>query len=240
MPVVDGVSFTAAAGRTLGMEGGSGSGKSTIAKAIFGLVPVAAGSIRFLDQELVGLSEREWRPFRKEMQMIFQDPRGSLNPQRTVLETLGEPMEIHFPERRAAERRERVAALLERVGLPADAMGRYPAAFSGGQRQRIGIARALAVEPRLIVCDECVSALDVSVQAQIINLLQDLQAALGLTCIFISHDPAVVEHVSHDLVVIRNGRVVAFGPAADRGHPQEQSQSQQLSPGQSQSGSQLH
>lgn len=211
---VDDVSFAVTEGRTLGLVGESGSGKSTIARAIVGLVPVTSGSIRFRGQELAGRNTRDFRPLRKEIQMIFQDPFSSLNPRLTVLQTLSEPLEIHFPSMNATQRRDRVAALLERVGLHPDSMPRRPREFSGGQRQRIGIARALAVEPRLIVCDECVSALDVSIQAQIINLLQDLQDQLGLTYLFIGHDLAVVEHVSNDIAVLHHGRIVEYGPAS--------------------------
>ncbi len=145
--------------------------------------------------------------------MIFQDPYGSLNPRLSVFEIMAEPLEIHFPKLTRAERQERVAALLTQVGLPADAMRRRPQEFSGGQRQRIGIARALAVEPRLLVCDEPVSALDVSVQAQIVNLLQDLQEQLGLTYLFIAHDLAVVEHISDEILVLHHGELVESGPA---------------------------
>jgi peptide/nickel transport system ATP-binding protein/oligopeptide transport system ATP-binding protein len=211
--VVDGVSFSIAEGKTLGLVGESGSGKTTIARAMMGLVPVTSGSIVFRGQELAGMSAREFLPLRKHIQMIFQDPYSSLNPRLTVLQTLSEPLEIHFPALTASQRRDRVVELLKLVGLHPDSLLRRPREFSGGQRQRIGIARALAVEPRLIVCDECVSALDVSIQAQIINLLQDLQEQLGLTYLFIGHDLAVVEHVSNDIAVLHHGKLVEYGPA---------------------------
>lgn len=204
---VDGVGFTIPAGGTLGVVGESGSGKSTVAKAIVGLVPVRAGSIRYGGEELVGLSRARRHPFRKRIQMIFQDPMGSLNPRMTVEAILSEPLEIHFPELDRAARRARAVELLERVDLDAGQLNRYPHEFSGGQRQRVGIARALAVEPELLICDEAVSALDVSVQAQIVNLLKDLQQDLGLTYLFISHDLAVVEFMSDHIVVMREGKV---------------------------------
>jgi oligopeptide transport system ATP-binding protein len=211
--VVDDVSFSIAEGKTLGLVGESGSGKTTIARAVMGLVPVTSGSIHFRDQDLARLGTREFLPVRKHIQMIFQDPYSSLNPRLTVQQTLSEPLEIHFPSMTAAQRRDRVENLVKMVGLHPDSLRRRPREFSGGQRQRIGIARALAVEPRLIVCDECVSALDVSIQAQIINLLQDLQEQLGLTYLFIGHDLAVVEHVSNDIAVLHHGRLVEYGPA---------------------------
>ncbi len=211
--VVDHVSFSIAEGKTLGLVGESGSGKTTIARAVMGLVPVTSGGITFRDQELAGLTASEYLPLRKHIQMIFQDPYSSLNPRLTVLQTLSEPLEIHFPALSTAQRRDRVVELLTLVGLHPDSLLRRPREFSGGQRQRIGIARALAVEPRLIVCDECVSALDVSIQAQIINLLQDLQEQLGLTYLFIGHDLAVVEHVSNDIAVLHHGKLVEYGPA---------------------------
>jgi peptide/nickel transport system ATP-binding protein/oligopeptide transport system ATP-binding protein len=164
-------------------------------------------------QNILPLSGDDFRPFRRQMQMIFQDPFGSLNPRHSILQIVGEALEIHFPKMNAAERRDRVAQLLGQVGLKPEMMTRYPHEFSGGQRQRIGIARALAVEPRFIVCDEPVSALDVSVQAQIVNLLQDLQDALGLTYLFIAHDLAVVEHISDHVLVMYRGKIVESAPA---------------------------
>lgn len=211
---VDDVSFTVAEGTTVGLVGESGSGKSTIGKSILKLVPVTSGAIFFEGRDVVPLAESEFRPLRREIQMIFQDPFGSLNPRHTIHQIVGEALEIHFPKMTRAERRSRVAELLGQVGLKPEMMERYPHEFSGGQRQRIGIARALAVKPRFIVCDEPVSALDVSVQAQIVNLLQDLQAELRLTYLFIAHDLAVVEHVSDHVLVMYRGKIVESAPAA--------------------------
>lgn len=211
---VDGVSFTVSEGKTVGLVGESGSGKTTIARALVKLQSATSGRIVYRGQDIVPMDERQFRPLRKEIQMVFQDPFGSLNPRLTIGQTLTEPMEIHFPERSAADRKERAAGLLQKVGLNPDCLGRRPREFSGGQRQRIGIARALAVEPRFILCDESVSALDVSIQAQIINLLQDLQEELGLTYLFIGHDLAVVEHISDEILVLHHGRLVESGPAA--------------------------
>ncbi len=204
---VDGVSFSIRKGSTMGLVGESGSGKSTIGKAIVHLVSVTKGCIRYQDQDITHLSRKAFFPWRKRIQVIFQDPFNSLNPRLTVASILGEPLEIHFPEQ-TREHRERAAELLRRVGLSPDHLDRYPHEFSGGQRQRIGIARALAVEPEFIICDEPVSALDVSVQAQIVNLLQDLQEELGLTYLFIAHDLAVVEHMSDEVLVMTEGQIV--------------------------------
>ena len=210
---VDGVSFTVEKGTTVGLVGESGSGKSTIGKTILKLVPATSGQILFEGRDVLPMSEREFRPLRREMQMIFQDPFGSLNPRHSILQIVGEPLEIHFREMNRRARIERVAELMKQVGLEPEMMRRYPHEFSGGQRQRIGIARALAVKPKFIVCDEPVSALDVSVQAQIVNLLQDLQAELGLTYLFIAHDLAVVEHVSDHVLVMFGGKIVESAPA---------------------------
>src|SRR5580698_2949724 len=199
---VDDVSFTVDAGTTIGHVGESGSGKSTIGKTILKLTPATSGRILFEGRDILPLSEDEFRPLRREIQMIFQDPFGSLNPRHTIFQIVGEALEIHFPAMSRSERRERVAELMKQVGLKPEMLERYPHEFSGGQRQRIGIARALAVKPKFIVCDEPVSALDVSVQAQIVNLLQDLQEELGLTYLFIAHDLAVVEHVSDHVLVM--------------------------------------
>jgi peptide/nickel transport system ATP-binding protein/oligopeptide transport system ATP-binding protein len=177
------------------------------------LVPASGGSVRFEGRDILAMSEREFRPLRRRMQIIFQDPFGSLNPRMTVGAIIGEALEIHFRRMGAGERRERVAQLLTQVGLRADMMTRYPHEFSGGQRQRIGIARALAVEPDFIVCDEPVSALDVSVQAQIVNLLQDLQEQLGIAYLFIAHDLAVVEHISDHVLVMHHGKIVESASA---------------------------
>ena len=210
---VDGVSFVVHERETVGLVGESGSGKTTIGKALLKLVPATGGQILFRGRDVRPLREREFRPLRKEMQMIFQDPFSSLNPRWTIGSIVAEPLEIHFPALTKAERLDRVAALLKKVALPADALRRYPHEFSGGQRQRIGIARALAVEPKFIVCDEPVSALDVSVQAQIVNLLQDLQDEFGLAYLFISHDLAVVQHISHRVLVMYRGQLVEAASA---------------------------
>ncbi len=205
---VDDVSFSVEAGSTVGLVGESGSGKTTIGRSLLKLAPATAGEVLFEGTDVLPLSEGEFRPYRRQMQMIFQDPFGSLNPRMTIYQIIAEPLEIHFKAMTREDRRARVAALLEQTGLPSDFMNRYPHEFSGGQRQRIGIARALAVEPKFIVCDEPVSALDVSVQAAIVNLLQDLQEQLGLTYLFIAHDLAVVEHISDQVLVMYRGQIV--------------------------------
>jgi peptide/nickel transport system ATP-binding protein/oligopeptide transport system ATP-binding protein len=210
---VDDVSFTIEAGTTVGLVGESGSGKSTIGKTILKLVPATGGEVFFEGRNVLPMSEGEFRPLRREMQMIFQDPFGSLNPRHTILQIVGEALEIHFPLLTRRDRQERVAELMRQVGLKPEMMERYPHEFSGGQRQRIGIARALAVKPKFIVCDEPVSALDVSVQAQIVNLLQDLQEELGLTYLFIAHDLAVVEHISDHVLVMYRGKIVESASA---------------------------
>jgi peptide/nickel transport system ATP-binding protein len=210
---VTNVSFGIPAGKTVGLVGESGSGKSTIGLAILKLVPITDGTIHFRGTDVTNLPEKTFRPFRRQMQMIFQDPFGSLNPRWTILQSLAEPLRVHFPSLSTSDKRAKAAALLLKVGLNPDHLGRYPHEFSGGQRQRIGIARALAVEPALIVCDEPVSALDVSVQAQIVNLLSDLQEELGIAYLFIGHDLAVVEHISDEIVVLSRGEVVEAGPA---------------------------
>ena len=212
---VDDVSFDIEAGKTVGLVGESGSGKTTVGRTLLKLTPATSGEAIYEGRDILTMSEGEFRPMRKDLQMIFQDPFGSLNPRMTVGAILAEPLEIHFPEMTKNDRRERVAELLQLVGLPADAMGRYPHEFSGGQRQRIGIARALAVKPKFIVCDEPVSALDVSVQAQIVNLLQDLQEQLGVAYLFIAPDLAVVEHVSDHVIVMHHGKIVESAPAGE-------------------------
>ncbi|MEY5026376.1 MAG: hypothetical protein RLZZ244_1904 [Verrucomicrobiota bacterium] len=220
---VDDVSFTIEAGTTVGLVGESGSGKSTIGKTLLQLVPATGGEVLWEGRDILPLSPSEFRPLRRQMQMIFQDPFGSLNPRHTVLQIIQEALEIHFPSMTPGDRRARVAQLLEQVGLKPEMMGRHPHEFSGGQRQRIGIARALAVEPRFIVCDEPVSALDVSVQAQIVNLLQDLQQQLGLAYLFIAHDLAVVEHISNHVLVMYHGKIVESAPAERiYSHPQHE------------------
>lgn len=204
---VDGVSFTLHEGETLGLVGESGCGKSTLCRAILQLVAPTSGSVRFSGRELVGLSRRELRPLRREMQMIFQDPFASLNPRKRVGQIVGDPLELHGLAS-GAELKRRVQELLDRVGLQAEHYNRYPHEFSGGQRQRIGIARALALQPKLIIADEPVSALDVSVQAQIINLLEELQDEFGLSYLFVAHDLGVVRHVSDRVAVMYLGKVV--------------------------------
>ncbi|HWB60710.1 MAG TPA: ATP-binding cassette domain-containing protein [Chthoniobacteraceae bacterium] len=212
---VDDVSFTVEAGTTVGLVGESGSGKTTVGRTILKLVPATSGDIVFDGRHILPMSESQFRPLRREIQMIFQDPFGSLNPRMTIFNIVGEALEIHFPAMNLNERRDRVADLLKQVGLVPEMMNRYPHEFSGGQRQRIGIARALAVKPKFIVCDEPVSALDVSVQAQIVNLLQDLQQELGLTYLFIAHDLAVVEHVSDHVLVMYHGQIVESASAEE-------------------------
>lgn len=215
------VSFAIPEGKTLGLVGESGSGKSTVARAILKLIKATGGEVWWRDREILSLGESQFRPLRKDMQMVFQDPYGSLNPRMTIEEIITEPLRIHFRQQSRAERRDNAAALLLRVGLPKESLWRYPHEFSGGQRQRIGIARALAVQPKFLICDEPVSALDVSVQAQIINLLRDLQDEFGLTYLFIAHDLAVVEHMSDEIIVMNRGRVVEQGPAEEIcGNPQ--------------------
>ncbi|MEO6786427.1 MAG: ATP-binding cassette domain-containing protein [Chthoniobacteraceae bacterium] len=210
---VDDVSFSIERGTTVGLVGESGSGKTTIGRALLKLYPATAGEVLFEGRDVLPMREGEFRPYRRRMQMIFQDPFGSLNPRLSVFQIVGEALEIHFPAMSREERRARVAELLRQVGLKPEMMERYPHEFSGGQRQRIGIARALAVKPEFIVCDEPVSALDVSVQAQIVNLLQDLQDELRLTYLFIAHDLAVVEHISDHVLVMYHGKIVESAPA---------------------------
>ena len=204
---VDGVSLVLHEGETLGLVGESGCGKSTLCRAILQLIAPTSGSVRFEGQELVGRSPRELRPLRRQMQMIFQDPFASLNPRKRVGQIVGDPMRLHGVAD-GAELKRRVQELLDRVGLQAEHYNRYPHEFSGGQRQRIGIARALGTRPKLIIADEPVSALDVSVQAQIINLLEDLQREFGMAYLFVAHDLGVVRHVSDRVAVMYLGKVV--------------------------------
>jgi oligopeptide/dipeptide ABC transporter ATP-binding protein len=206
---VDGISFTIGEAETLGLVGESGCGKSTAGRAILRLIEPTGGAVRMTGTDITHLPKKELRPYRRQMQIVFQDPFSSLNPRMTAGQIVGEPLLVHGLAA-AKERREQVAALFERVGLRPAQMANYPHQFSGGQRQRIGIARALALGPKLIVGDEPVSALDVSIQAQVINLLQDLQRERRLSYLFISHNLAVVEHISHRIAVMYLGRIVEY------------------------------
>jgi oligopeptide/dipeptide ABC transporter ATP-binding protein len=206
---VDDVSFTIGAGETLGLVGESGCGKTTVGRVILRLIEPTAGSILLDGRDVTRLGKLDMRPFRREMQIIFQDPFSSLNPRKRAGDIVGEPLKVHGVLAKGA-RRERVAALFERVGLRRAQMDNFPHQFSGGQRQRIGVARALALNPKLIIGDEPVSALDVSIQAQVINLLMDLQRDMKLSYLFISHNLAVVEHISHRIAVMYLGRIVEY------------------------------
>ena len=212
---VSDVNFEIRPGETVGLVGESGSGKSTIARTVIGLVPSAGGVIRFEGRDITKLTPRELKEVRRDMQMVFQDPYASLNPRLTVRDLIAEAWRVHTGivprDRWTAEAKD----LMERVGLNPDYSDRYPHQFSGGQRQRIGIARALALRPKLIICDEAVSALDVSVQAQVLNLLEDLQADLGLSYLFISHDLSVIEHICDRVLVLDRGVVVEEGTARE-------------------------
>ena len=208
---VDGVSLELHRGETLGLVGESGCGKSTLARVLAGLDTATHGSVELNGEQLVGMSERRLRAVRRTVQMVFQDPYASLNPRMTVGDIVGEPFEIHRDVAPRGGRRQRVRELLEMVGLSPEHVGRYPHQFSGGQRQRIGIARALALRPDVLICDEPVSALDVSVQAQVINLLQRLQDELGLSYLFVAHDLSLVRHIAHRVAVMYLGKVVEIG-----------------------------
>jgi len=209
---VDDVSLTVGRGETLGLVGESGSGKSTLCRTVLQLIAPTSGSVRFEGREIAGLSRRELRPLRRQMQMIFQDPYASLNPRKRVGQIVGDPLRLQEVAS-GKELRRQVQELLERVGLASEHYDRFPHEFSGGQRQRIGIARAIALKPKLIVADEPVSALDVSIQAQIINLLDDLQDELGLTYLFVAHDIGVVRHISDRIAVMHDGKLVETGSA---------------------------
>jgi oligopeptide transport system ATP-binding protein len=206
LKAVDGVSFDIFPGQTLGVVGESGCGKSTLARAMLNLIPASAGSIIWQGREMRGASAQVWQDIRKSVQMIFQDPLASLNPRMTVGQIIAEPLRTHFPRMGSPDVMHKVRAMMRKVGLTEQQINRYPHEFSGGQCQRIGIARALVLEPKLIICDEPVSALDVSIQAQIINLLMELQAQMGLALVFIAHDLAVVKHISQRVMVMYLGR----------------------------------
>jgi len=209
---VDGVSFKVERGETLGLVGESGSGKSTACRAVLQLIKPTSGSVKFEGREISGLGRRQMRPLRREMQMIFQDPYASLNPRKRVGQIVGDPLKRQGVAS-GSELRRQVQELLERVGLSSEHYNRFPHEFSGGQRQRIGIARALSLKPKLVICDEPVSALDVSIQAQIVNLLDDLQDEFGLAYLFVAHDIGVVRHISDRIAVMNNGEIVEQGSA---------------------------
>lgn len=212
---VDDISFSIEKGRVLGMVGESGSGKSTAARAAIRLIEPTAGETLFLGQSLMNLTQAQLKNIRKEIQIVFQDPYASLNPRKTIVESMGEALLYHGMVQSEDEKRERVADVLRKVGLSPEVMERYPHEFSGGQQQRICIGRAIALNPKLIVCDEAVSALDVSIQAQILNLLIELKETLHLSYLFISHDLSVIRHISDHVVVMLKGQIVESAPTKE-------------------------
>jgi oligopeptide transport system ATP-binding protein len=209
---VDGISFEVGRGETLGLVGESGSGKSTACRAVLQLIEPTSGSVKFEGQEIAGLGRRQMRPLRREMQMIFQDPYASLNPRKRIGQIVGDPLKRQGVAS-GSDLRRQVQELLERVGLSSEHYNRFPHEFSGGQRQRIGIARAVSLKPKLVICDEPVSALDVSIQAQIVNLLDDLQDEFGLAYLFVAHDIGIVRHISDRIAVMNEGKIVEQGTA---------------------------
>ena len=215
LQAVNDISFSLNAGETLGIVGESGCGKSTLARAIVKMVPAESGEVVWLGNDLLGLSNAETRPYRKQIQMIFQDPLASLNPRMNIGEIIAEPLRTHYPKTPESDIQARVSDVMSKVGLLDNLMNRYPHEFSGGQCQRIGIARALILKPKLIICDEPVSALDVSIQAQVVNLLMDLQEEMDLALIFIAHDLSVVKHISTKIMVLYLGNMVELANSED-------------------------
>jgi len=215
LQAVNGVSFELKSGETLGIVGESGCGKSTLARAIISMVPAETGRVLWFGKDLLALQKTEMRKHRKEIQMIFQDPLASLNPRMTIGEIIAEPLKTHYPKTSKADIKARVEDVMNKVGLLENLINRYPHEFSGGQCQRIGIARALILKPKLIICDEPVSALDVSIQAQVINLLMDLQKEMDLTLIFIAHDLSIVKHISTKIMVLYMGNMVELAKSED-------------------------
>jgi len=215
LQAVNGVSFEIKSGETLGIVGESGCGKSTLARAIISMVPAETGRVLWFGKDLLALQKTEMRKHRKEIQMIFQDPLASLNPRMTIGEIIAEPLKTHYPKTSKADTKARVEDVMNKVGLLENLINRYPHEFSGGQCQRIGIARALILKPKLIICDEPVSALDVSIQAQVINLLMDLQKEMDLTLIFIAHDLSIVKHISTKIMVLYMGNMVELAKSED-------------------------
>jgi len=215
LQAVNGVSFELKSGETLGIVGESGCGKSTLARAIISMVPAETGRVLWFGKDLLALQKAEMRKHRREIQMIFQDPLASLNPRMTIGEIIAEPLKTHYPQTSKADIKARVEDVMNKVGLLENLINRYPHEFSGGQCQRIGIARALILKPKLIICDEPVSALDVSIQAQVINLLMDLQKEMDLTLIFIAHDLSIVKHISTKIIVLYMGNMVELAKSED-------------------------